>query len=181
MFIFYELETGDVKFTINADKIPHGVLSPQMGYIESDNDIGELTGLRVVDGALIRYSIDAVKQNYLNKVLLAMSDIRAKFITALPGQDMIYLKKEGEAKSYLASENPNLSDYPLISAEIGVTAPTAYEVAQIWVQLSYMWAVTASELEKVRLTCVNAINEASTEGEVENAYSEFLNQISSFN
>ena len=79
---------------------------------------------------------------------------RTAFVTDLPGQDMIYLRKEDEGRQYiaLATEPETLDDFPMIAAEVGITAPTAYQVAVIWVQLASMWVAAAAQLEHYRLS-----------------------------
>ena len=81
-----------------------------------------------------------------------MAETRAQYITALLGQDMIYLAKEAEARSWLAAVTPDLADYPLLSAEIGLTAPTPDALAQVWLNLAAIWRAAAARLEVVRLS-----------------------------
>lgn len=91
---------------------------------------------------------------------------RGKYITSIPGQDMIYLAKEAEAIRYLADVDPQLLAYPLISAEIGITADTSHEIAQLWVNLSEVWRGVAAQIEQVRLSLIQNIQEASSEAVV---------------
>ena len=95
-----------------------------------------------------------------------MTVTRSKFITALPAQDMIYLRKESEALAYVADPAPDMADYPFLSSEIGVTAPDAWSVAQVWLYMSAMWRGIAAQLEGIRLSAVMAIEQASTEEDV---------------
>lgn len=90
--------------------------------------------------------------------------LRKNFITDMPGQEMIYLRKEQEGLAYLAlTEEPeDLSMFPLIATEVGITAPTAFQVATIWAQLSSMWVTAAAQLEQVRLGTAAQISVSST-------------------
>lgn len=90
--------------------------------------------------------------------------VRLMLVTDLPGQDMLYLRKEMEADSYLAlSEEPaDLTDFPLMAAEVGVTAPSALELAGLWSDMSVAWRAAAGPLENARMTAKNAIDEAET-------------------
>lgn len=94
---------------------------------------------------------------------------RTEIITDLPGQDMIYLRKEEEGRRYLdlPEEPETLEQFPLIAAEVGVTAPTAYQVAMIWVQLGSMWVSIAALLEGLRMTFSAQIQSASTPTEID--------------
>lgn len=96
---------------------------------------------------------------------------RLALITDLPGQDMIYLAKEAEALRYLAEtpEPADLSSYPLIAAEVGITAPDAYQIAQIWAQLGAMWRQVAAQIEGARLGAINAITAAEDDAAIRSA------------
>ena len=85
---------------------------------------------------------------------------RQKFITTAPGQEMIYLAKEREAIAYLADPVPLPTNYPLITAEVGVTAPTAWELAQIWVNVSVYWRSIAARIEGARMRAIARIEAA---------------------
>lgn len=79
---------------------------------------------------------------------------RTAYITAMPGQDMIYLRKEEEAKSFLADATPDLANYPLIAAEIGITGQDGAQVAQVWLNMAAMWVRIAAALEAARLGAI---------------------------
>lgn len=95
--------------------------------------------------------------------------VRAAQITVLPGQDMIYLSKEAEARAWLAAEAPVLADYPLLSAEAGITAPDADQLAQLWLNLGTLWRQAAGPLEAARMAIGAAIDAAATVEEVDAA------------
>lgn len=109
-------------------------------------------GLSVSDTESYRaYAIDQV--NYL------AGRERLKLITNIPGQDMIYLQKESEALAYL-SEDPEpatLDNYPFLAAEIGITAPTALDVAQTYYTLSGQFKAAGAALENARLGAIVTI------------------------
>ncbi len=94
---------------------------------------------------------------------------RNLIITDLPGQDMIYLRKEEEGRRYLdlPVEPETLEQFPLIATEVGITAPTAYQLATIWVQLGSLWVVIAAQLEQLRMTIGAQIQSASTFAEID--------------
>jgi DNA-directed RNA polymerase subunit K/omega len=89
---------------------------------------------------------------------------RGKYLTVIPGQEMIYTAKGQEAVRYLAlrQEPSDLRGFPFMAAEAGLTAPTAYELAQVWVNRAAQLKEVASQLEFVRLRAVAAV-EASTD------------------
>lgn len=94
---------------------------------------------------------------------------RAALITDLPGQSMIYLAKEAEARAWLADPMPDLADYPMLSAEVGITAPDADSLAQLWLNMAVLWRGAAAGLEALRLSTAAAIEAAGTVAEVDAA------------
>ncbi|WP_411838671.1 hypothetical protein [Paracoccus sp. ME4] len=81
----------------------------------------------------------------------AAGPIRRLYVTDIPGQEALYLMKEAEARAWVASADPDPMQFPLISAEVGITAPTADEVAQVYLNLSGLYTAAAAQLETVRL------------------------------
>lgn len=108
--------------------------------------------------------LEVLRASAMIKLNNVIQNQRRMLITDLPGQDMIYLRKEQEGRAYLAAspEPTDLSSYPLLTAEVGITAPTAHQVAMIWVQLADMWVIAAAQIEAYRLTIGAQIQAAST-------------------
>lgn len=111
---------------------------------------------------------------------------RLRFITAAPGQEMIYLAKEQEALAYLAAclpdphtyplwtnPEPDLAKFPLIAAEVGVTAKSAWELAQVWANTAQMWRAVAAQLEGARMRAIASIEACISEDEVAATVAEF--------
>jgi len=113
--------------------------------------------------------LSAAKAAARARLAETIARVRAAQITVLPGQDMIYLSKEAEARAWLAAEAPVLADYPLLSAEAGITAPDADQLAQLWMNLGALWRQAAGPLEAARMAIGAAIDAAATVEEVETA------------
>lgn len=109
------------------------------------------------------------KQRARADLAAAVAEARAAYITTLPGQQMIYMAKEAEARAYVADPAPDLANYPLLSAEVGITAPDAWQLAQIWLALADLWRNAAAQIEAWRLGAAAAIDAAGTVAEVEAA------------
>ena len=92
----------------------------------------------------------------------AAGTLRARHITVLPGQEMLYLAKEAEARAWLTADPapPSLAAFPLLAAEVGITAPTPHELAQVWANMGAIWRTIAARIETVRLSAVAAIEVA---------------------
>jgi hypothetical protein len=101
------------------------------------------------------------------EITARISAARSAMITTLPGQQMIYLAKEAEAARYIADPAPDLATYPLLAAEIGITAPDAWQLAQIWLGMANLWRQAAAGLEALRLGTAAAVEAAGTVGEVD--------------
>ncbi|OJY35099.1 MAG: hypothetical protein BGP11_00015 [Rhodobacterales bacterium 65-51] len=111
-------------------------------------------------------ALEAAKAEARVTLAAAVTAARATLITDLPGQSMIYLAKEAEARAWMADPTPDPAAYPLLSAELGITAPDGASLAQIWLNLATLWRSTAADLEALRLTASAAIDAATTLEEV---------------
>lgn len=112
-------------------------------------------------------ALAAAKARAQADLAAAVAEARAAYITTLPGQQMIYLAKEAEARAYVAEPAPDLANYPLLSAEVGITAPDAWQLAQIWLALADLWRQAAAQIEAMRLGVAAQIEAAGTVEEVE--------------
>jgi hypothetical protein len=103
--------------------------------------------------------------------------LRAAQVTDLPGQEMIYLAKEAEARAWLMAADPDLADFPLIAAEIGITGQDAAQVAQVWINLAALWRGMAAALEPLRLTANAGLDQAETPGAVADVLASFTQDL----
>jgi len=113
----------------------------------------------------------------IGRVNAKAGELRRTFITSIPGQEMLYMAKEAEARAWVAATAPDLADYPLMSAEVGLTAPDAAQLAQLWLNLGAQWRQVAGQIEAARLGAVYAIESAGSEATIsaiESTYMEAL-------
>jgi hypothetical protein len=96
-------------------------------------------------------------------------EARRPFITDIAGQEMIYLGKEAEARAYLADPAPDPADYPMLMAEVGLTAATPGQLAQLWLQMGAIWRQVAAAIEGARMTALIAVDAAATESAIDAA------------
>lgn len=130
-------------------------------WIEIGAEVDPLS-VRIVDGVAVPVEAMSVSdpaevladalRRALDRVHQAVSTARTRYITDLPGQSMIYLAKEAEARAWLAAAAPDIADYPLLAAEVGITAPDPDDLAQLWLNLAAIWRAAAASLEAIRLT-----------------------------
>jgi hypothetical protein len=171
MLVFHTA-TGAVTGTFSGD--PALLASGSSAFVETAltiEDLGSLADWQVQEGILVRASLAALTDDALAEINRRIADIRCVYITDLPGQGMIYLDKEAEAKAFLAAdpEPTDLTEYPWIQREIGVTGTTAYEVAQVLINMAASWRQIGPEIEGLRLEAKDAILAATTASEIDSA------------
>lgn len=92
--------------------------------------------------------------------------LRLKVYTDIPGQDALYLEKRAEALAFVANpKDADLAYFPLLAGEVGpgLTATTAYELAQIWLNRSHLFKLVGGATETARLRAAYAIAAAPDE------------------
>ncbi|MBB3591735.1 hypothetical protein FHX08_002079 [Rhizobium sp. BK529] len=108
-------------------------------------------------------TINEVKAQLRARLDYAAEAERLKYITPGAGQAMTYQAKAAEAKAYLDAGNPDASDFPLLSAEVGITADSIEGVAQIVAGAYAQWQVIGAAIEAARLggkAAIDAANDA---------------------
>jgi len=111
--------------------------------------------------------------------LLAIRDgvgaVRRLFITDLPGQEMVYMAKESEARAYaaMATAPADLTGFPLLAAEVGITAPTAADLSALWLTMAAAWRMVAAQIEPLRLTANAAVIAATSPSQIGAAMDDF--------
>jgi hypothetical protein len=117
---------------------------------------------------------------YVAEVNATIDQVRVQFITPITGQDIIYLRKEKEARAYVAEDpEPELLDsYPFLQREVGITAPTAYQLAQIWLFMAQQLPVIGSASEALRLSAYAALEAATSDEEFDSAMNAFRAGVS---
>lgn len=176
MRVYHDPVTGDVTSTFNGPDD----LAPPGTYIEvADMVYPTLSGLKVQGGAVVMADLTATRAGAIGRINARAGDVRKTFVTDLPGQQMLYLAKEAEARAYVADPAPDMADYTLMSAEIGagLTAPDAWSLAQLWLNMGAQWRQVAGLIETARLGAVYAIEAAPSEpviAAIEAAYEEAL-------
>lgn len=89
-------------------------------------------------------------------------DTRLKYLTPGSGQAMVYNEKNIQAQVFLNDQSPTAEKYPMIYGEVGITANTATEVAQIVLGMYQQWKVLGATIETIRLTAKKQIDDATT-------------------
>jgi len=124
--------------------------------------------------------LESVRVAAIARINAEVGRVREKYITDLPGQDAIYQAKEAEAARYLAEAPETLDGYPFMAAEVGILAPTAADVAAIWIGMGAHWRTVAAAMEGLRMAATNAVNASDSPAEVEGHVAGFLSQMEAF-
>jgi hypothetical protein len=109
-------------------------------------------------------------------------EIRARFAT--PGKHTIYDKKLQEATAYVAlidgaTPPSDLSAFPYLRSEVGLTAPTPLELAQLWIGMNQAWAQVSALIEEVSLRGKYAVNSAKDQDTINDIVAETLEELDS--
>lgn len=178
----YDPETGAIGQAYGAsttealaDLIPAGAPTIEV----PDLDAG-LT-LRVENGALVPRvePIEKRRAGAIARVELRAANARARWLTPSVAASGVYLAKEAEARDWLAAGEPaDLTDWPFLASEIGLTAPTAWHLAQLWLGMAAAWRATAATIETARLRAKAAIAAAETDQEIQAAVEEMTDTLS---
>lgn len=95
--------------------------------------------------------------------------VRARFATE--GKHQIYSDKRNEAARYLetvqAGLEPDMATFPYISAEIGLTAETALDLAELWLWMDSLWKGAAAAIEQISLAAKAQVRAASSQAEID--------------
>jgi hypothetical protein len=104
----------------------------------------------------------------LDRVLHARIDreageVRCRFLTSIPAQDLTYQRKESEARAWLAADAPDPADFPFLVREAAATAQTVTALAAEVVASADQWADLGSRIEAARVGGKRAVTLAATQ------------------
>ncbi len=110
-----------------------------------------------------------VKASAKARVDYEAGQVRLRYITDAPGQDMTYDRKRREALEALDNPNPTAERYPVLAASIGIEVPSSGDakadfdaIASLVIAKEVQWAQSAAVLEAKRLGAKAAIEAAQT-------------------
>lgn len=156
---------GTVVETTEID--PVGRFHPSLNWQECAADAAP--GWRYAEGQFVAPELPPVADLAAIKITLkAAIDAQAeterlKYITPGHGQAMTYRQKVAEAQAFKAASNPQTADYPVLSSEVGITATTLGEVADIVLTAFAQWQQIGAAIEAVRLAAKRDIDAAEDE------------------
>lgn len=150
--IVYEIDGNQIVMTpvLNGDLTIEQV---------AEKDVPAGASWMIVDASSLVsvVDLDQVKADLIAQIDAEAERARLAHITGGAGQAMTYSQKAAEAKAFLADSEPDAANYPLLSAEVGITAPTLAGVAAVVAAEHAAWTVTGAQIEALRLGAKAAI------------------------
>ncbi|MDH0366723.1 hypothetical protein [Brucella anthropi] len=111
----------------------------------------------------VEVPLSAVKDALKAQIDALAETERLKYITPGNGQMLTYQQKVAEAQAFKAASDPQPSDYPILSSEVGITAETIGEVANIVLAAFAQWQKIGAMIESIRLGAKRDIDNAEDE------------------
>lgn len=148
-----------------VDDLFHPDIAKTMFEAPADVD----QGWSYIDGefappAIEGFDLDKLKSDLAAAVDAAAEVARLKYITPGAGQAMTYQQKVEEAKRLQAAEGtPNAADYPMLSAEVGITGKTLVAVGEAVLASFAQWQQVGAQIEGLRLGAKAKIGAAKSE------------------
>lgn len=160
----------------------HGpwILVPVVYVLDAPNEFYTLDSVSPsFDGTTLTYTqkwipfpLDAVQATLVKRLNQAAEQQRQQYITAGPGQAMVYLQKLSEALDLAKDPNPLPANYPLLNATVGVEAGSLADVAALVTKTASQWIPIAGKIENIRLSVKAAIMNAQTVDDAVAAWSQ---------
>lgn len=115
------------------------------------------------------------KAEAMGLINAAVGRARLPFLTDIPGQQAIYTEKAAEAVAYVSMDPPptTLDNFPLLAAEVAITAPDAWQLAQVWLNMQAQLRQVGAQSEQLRLGTQKALESATTLTSVAEILAEF--------
>lgn len=102
-------------------------------------------------------SLGALKATLAAKVDADAEAARLLWITPGSGQALTYEQKRAEAERMAADAAPQPEAYPLLAAEVGITADTLAAVGTLVRARAVAWTAVAAQIESLRLQAKAAV------------------------
>lgn len=133
--------------------------------------------------ALAAGELERARWAAITTVNAAIDTFRRRIYTNITGQDALYLEKRAEAVAFVretaaTGEPRDLKDYPLLANELEITAPTAWQLAQIWLHTSDQFKALGAATERLRMIATNSIAAAPDLTSIGTAEADFRADLS---
>jgi hypothetical protein len=131
-------------------------------------DVDDETAQQIITGAADPWdhrSLAAAQELRKAACNAAAAVSRAKFVTAINGQDMVYMTKLAEARDAQVvldlGQTLDPADYPILAAEATATGQTLTAVVGLVLTTAAQWTQVAAQIEGARRGAIVAIEAAT--------------------
>lgn len=169
-------------FLPNGDHV-HGGQPGQIGswhLVERHIDYGASEG-KTYDGSkvVVTKLLADYKATLKSKVSVDAETCRQRFITPGSGKAMTYLEKHNQANAVhdlgqeaanALSETDRRTQFPTLSASVGIEADTLYGCALLIISRYEAWATISYNIERAEISGKKAISDASDAASAKAAY-----------
>lgn len=108
-------------------------------------------------------SLSALKADAVQKIDTAAGEVRAKYLTIIPGQSETYMYKLADCQQYIADGYPaNVTAYPWVDSESLAQGKSAADAADFVVATYLQWRGIGIQIEQLRITGKNGVRDATT-------------------
>lgn len=157
-----ELPEGAVELPKPFTTLDLGRLRFRDGAWEERSDVADPVPTEAELAERAEAQLSRARQETTARINTLAGELRKRIYTDIPGQDALYLEKRAEAQAYVAEargrgEPATLADYPLLANEVGVTAPTAWMLAQLWLNRSDQFKRVGAASERLRMQATIAV------------------------
>lgn len=118
------------------------------------------------------FSINRIRKEAIAQMDRTAENVRLRFVTPGSAQAMVYQRKVQEAETLLLDPSVDPANYPLLTAEVGITGETIQEIGKTVLQKRDQWLGIAATIETIRLKAKIAINQAVSPSEIENIFTD---------
>ncbi|ESY35780.1 hypothetical protein NKK48_01630 [Mesorhizobium sp. C386A] len=116
---------------------------------------------------LLSKNLAPLRAAALEKIDNSAGEVRKRFITSAPGQEMVYQQKRVEAELLMAQLDVAPAEIPHIVAEASLNGITPYDQAVVVLTMSQQWMVISAQIEETRLAAKQAVAAAMNPAAIE--------------
>jgi len=173
--LIYEVATGHIVKSIRMLQpfkvVDHYSLQAGQAFLIGQN-VDDIDGFKVENDTLVAIekpapTIEQVQRGAKEDIDRVAGIMRGESITVAAGQAETYMAKEAEARAYVADSAPDPVNYPMLSAEIGITGADLTAVATVVIAKANEWKILAGAIESVRLGTKQLVDAATSTEEIE--------------
>ncbi|MFZ5544410.1 MAG: hypothetical protein ACOZJZ_12690 [Pseudomonadota bacterium] len=162
-----EIDTPHLVWGVDSEGHPLGLVPRERAFAVVARQVGPGLRLDHGTGEWVREAaaLDDAKAQAHAQIDQAAGAARLRYITEVPGQQAVYLRKEEQAREFKAAGYPAEAVPPYVAAEVNAMpeGTTPQQAADTIIAIADQWQLTLSPLiEQERLKGKRAVTAATT-------------------